>query len=383
MCKFVIFFVALGAVLTADPALAKRRVVEKKFVVLVRLEKTVPGAWEKEIQDAAQAAAVQKRGIEWMPPPQVSLEESRTLLGCQSYDAKCIAQIADTLGAARALYVEVTASEGKPTMLGLVSVAVRAPNRAQWRQVELPSVDAAGLAVTKAFVRGEVLEQPPAVLVVTSDVAGAHVVVDGKPAGVTPLALTENLKVGAHEVLVDKSGHQSVMRRIEVQRGRLAHLQVSLPAVAATAAVAIAPPVASPEPKVIAAVTPVAPPVVKPESGVVTPPTPAPSPAATYPHWESPVAWVGVGLGAVGLVAAGTLYSVHQYIGWDTNENHLFDNDDSNDPVHTLKSDLTLAQMKERRGQLDGTYVGTLASLGVGLVLVVTGSAFFFLPLAE
>lgn len=374
MSKFIVAVAALGVALAANPALAKKKAAEKKFVVLVRLEPTVPATWEKEIQDVAQMAAMQKRGLEWMAPPQVSLEESRTLLGCQSYDSSCIAQIADTLGAARALYVEVTAKEGKPAMLGLVAVTVKTPNKAQWRQVELPDVDTAGLAATKAFVRGEVLDQPATVLVVTSDVVGANITIDGKPLGVTPLA-TEDARVGTHDVQVEKAGYQPVMRRVEVQKGRLVHLQVPLPAIA----VAVAPPPVVPKPKVIEAVAPRPLPAVKPVAKVAptTPPPLKRAPASKYPHWNSPVAWVGVGLGAAGLIAAGALYGVHLSIGINA-QNHLFENDDPDGPAWT--SDVTQQTMNDWRGQMTGTYIGAIAALAVGVVLIGTGSAFFFLP---
>ena len=379
MNKTMVTVVALAVALAANPALAKKKTTDKKFVVLVRLEQTVPATWEKEIQDVAQAAAAQKHGLEWMAPPQVSLEESRTLLGCQSYDAACISQIADTLGAARALYVEVTAHEGKPTMLGLVVVTVKTPGKAQWRQVELPDVDVAGLAATKAFVRGEVMEQPATVLVVTSDVVGASITIDGKVAGVTPLALTEDVKTGIHEISVEKAGFQPVMRRIDVQKSRLTHMQVPLPAIA----VAVAPPpVVPPKPKVFEAVTPKPLPAVKPVAKVAptTPPPAKRAAASTYPHWGSPVAWVGVGLGAAGLVAAGALYGVHLSIGLNA-QKHLFQNDDPQGPTWT--SDVTQTTMKNWRDQMSGTYIGAIAALAVGVVLVGTGSAFFFLPLAE
>jgi hypothetical protein len=373
MSKFIVAVAALGVALAANPALAKKKAADKKFVVLVRLEPTVPAAWEKEIQDVAQMAAMQKDGLEWMAPPQVSLEESRTLLGCQSYDANCIAQIADTLGAARALYVEITAKEGKPTMLGLVAVTVKTPNKSQWRQVELPDVDVAGLAATKAFVRGEVLEQPATVLVVTSDVVGASITIDGKPAGVTPLTI-EDAKIGSHDVQVEKAGYQPVMRRVEVQKGRLVHLQVPLPAIA----VAVAPPpVLPPKPKVVEAVVAKPLPAVKPVAKVA-PATPPIKKAAAgkYPHWDSPVAWVGVGLGAAGLIAAGALYGVHLSIGLNA-QNHLFKNDN---PPPAWTSDVTQQTMNSWRGQMTGTYIGAIASLAVGAVLIGTGSAFFFLP---
>src|SRR6218665_3016476 len=60
---------------------------------------------------------------------------------------------------------------------------------------------------------------PTAVLVVSSDPSGADVYIDGKPKGTTPFVSNE-MRIGAYQLRLEKTGFETVSKRIELQEGK-------------------------------------------------------------------------------------------------------------------------------------------------------------------
>lgn len=61
---------------------------------------------------------------------------------------------------------------------------------------------------------------------ITSSPAGARVLVDGTPVGVTPLEY--GLRSGTHEITITNVGHKEESRSVEVKRGEIAQVDVTL-----------------------------------------------------------------------------------------------------------------------------------------------------------
>ncbi|HXE92024.1 MAG TPA: serine/threonine-protein kinase [Terriglobales bacterium] len=82
---------------------------------------------------------------------------------------------------------------------------------------------------------------PAAPVIVTGDVSidsnppGAEILIDGRPAGVTPH--TASLDAGSHTITISKAGHTAVTRTIEVAAGQKASVAVGLTELAATVSV--------------------------------------------------------------------------------------------------------------------------------------------------
>ncbi|MEW5852124.1 MAG: PEGA domain-containing protein [Myxococcota bacterium] len=69
------------------------------------------------------------------------------------------------------------------------------------------------------------------ILEVATDVAGAEVLLDDKPVGVTPLRL-EAVPAGEHDLAVNLAGREPVRRRVTVQSGGTVRLELAPPALA-------------------------------------------------------------------------------------------------------------------------------------------------------
>ncbi|HEY4184449.1 MAG TPA: PEGA domain-containing protein [Polyangia bacterium] len=96
------------------------------------------------------------------------------------------------------------------------------------------------------------LAQQTGSLVVTSDVDGAEISVDGRSRGVTPLAAAIRLDPGPHQLVVEKQGTPPYAARVAVEAGRRVALEAKLASAAPPPVAVAAPVVPAPMPVVAA-----------------------------------------------------------------------------------------------------------------------------------
>ncbi len=344
---------------------ARKASKQTQFVVLFRLGSGVPLAWTGELQSTALAATSQQSKLKWMPPPQVSLEETRMLLGCQQWDASCVAQIGETLGAARVLYVALASSGQGVGKMQLLDVQVAKPGKAKPQSMSLPDLEATGMALAKAHIRGTILGRVPTTLAVRSVPAGAQVTLDGKAVGAAPLARIEGFEPGPHTIYLTLDGYAPIEKQVVVHKGQALLIQVELVKAAAVVAVA---PVAAPDPEPQPMAVPEPTPEVEPE------PAPVVADAAPYPHWDSPVAWVGVGLGVAALAGGGALYGAHI-----SGAQPLLDAEQEYKDQGYVSS-MTQVQFVEQTQTVEALYFASVVTAAVGGLLAVTGGTLLFVP---
>jgi hypothetical protein len=257
------------ALLSTSAGAAKPKVRAAKWVTLVHTGGAVPADWAGALRAAAEGAESART---WMPPPSLSLDELMLTLGCATWDAACAGQVASLLGADNALSVDVIAN-GAGAALQIASVSRNGTVVGEPARVEV-SLDDDGRMVASAFVAGAVRGARPTVLVVTADLPGTEVLIDGEPRGVTPLTLVDIIAPGEHGLLLRREGRAPLNRTITVAAGAITR---------EAGALAQGPPMTS-----------------TPSVGEATPEPTLPSPPA---DGVPPLAFVGFGLGGAGVVA--------------------------------------------------------------------------------
>jgi hypothetical protein len=86
------------------------------------------------------------------------------------------------------------------------------------------------IAVTGQIVAVDVpLREKPARLVINAP-SGAVIVIDGRPAGETPLAAPLAIGAGAHVVAISKNGHEGYVSELDLARGEDRKIDAPLPA---------------------------------------------------------------------------------------------------------------------------------------------------------
>ena len=268
MQRLILLSITL-ALLSTSAWAAKPKVRAAKWVTLVHTGGAVPADWAGTLRAAAEGA---DRARIWMPPPSLSLDELMLTLGCATWDAACAGQVASLLGADNALSVDVIAN-GAGAALQIASVAGTGTVVGEPARVEV-SLDDDGRMVASAFVAGAVRGARPTVLVVTADLPGTEVLIDGEPRGVTPLTLVDIIAPGEHALLLRREGRAPLSRTITVAAGAITR---------EAGALAQGPPMTS-----------------TPSVGEATPEPTLPSPPA---DGVPPMAFVGFGLGGAGVVA--------------------------------------------------------------------------------
>jgi hypothetical protein len=266
--RLILLFIML-ALLSTSAGAAKPKVRPAKWVTLIHTGGAVPADWAGALRAAAEGADSTRI---WMPPPSLSLDELMLTLGCATWDAACAGQVASLLGADNALSVDVMAN-GAVAALQIASVARTGTVVGEPARVEV-SLDDDGRTVASAFVAGAVRGARPTVLIVTADLPGTEVLIDGEPRGVTPLTLVDVIAPGEHALLLRREGRAPLSRTITVAAGAITR---------EAGALAQGPPMTS-----------------TPSVGEVTPQPILPSPPA---EGVPPLAVVGFGLGGAGVVA--------------------------------------------------------------------------------
>jgi len=319
------------------------------LVVLVRLEESVPVEWNEVAQNTARDAIAVEGRYGWLPPPEVSLEESRTALGCAAWDPACVGEIGKTLDADHVLYVEVVRPFQQLPVLSLFLVDVSAPDAAVATSVSLPDAEVNGGRVLGVYVREVIYGNVPDLVVVgdgthaaggvavaaTTALAGTRVVFDGEDLGPVPLVLSSAVDTGEHSLRFSSGGREVARRTLSVSAGEPFELAVSLAA-----------------------------------EGSVE----AAEEAWLNVDLESPVAWSVLGLGAAGLAAGGLLYGIY----WTTAR----ELEAAQGEFQRTGSISRMSQVEydETEGSAEDYYVGSVVVTAVGAAVSAAGVALFFLP---
>lgn len=210
---------ALALALTSSPsawaAKAKAKPKTAKWVVLVH-ESGAPAGWAGALRQAAEGSGVART---WIEPPAISLDEVQLSLGCASWGPACAGQAAALIGADNALVIDIAAI-GEAVVVGIEDVSATGAVVGNAERVEV-SPDDGGRAVAVAWVIGALKGSRPTVLVVTADLAGTEVVIDGERRGVTPLTLIDLVPPGEHALLLRREGRAPLSRTITVQPSTL------------------------------------------------------------------------------------------------------------------------------------------------------------------
>lgn len=269
MHRFILLSLTL-ALLTASTTAtaAKGKPRAARWVTLVHTTGDVPADWAGALRSAAEGADSART---WLPPPGLSLDELMLTLGCASWDAACAGQAASLLGADNALSIDVVAA-GAGATVQIASVARTGAVVGEPDRVEV-SLDDDGRTIAGAWVAGAVKGARPTILVVTADLPGTEVLIDGEPRGVTPVTLVDVIAPGEHALVLRREGRAPLSRTISVAGGSITRESGSLaqgPEMKSTPMVGEGPPA----------------------------PLPAPSGDGV-----PPMAIVGFGIGGVGVVA--------------------------------------------------------------------------------
>jgi hypothetical protein len=218
------------AVLAASLALSGQ--AGASWVTLVKTDGSVPASWSGALQDAAKKSAKKASDVQYMPPPQVSIEDAQLALGCTSWGPACVGQIAGMMSADAALLVEL---EKRGDGAWLTHQLISASGGVQKAPVrfELPDRGKEGLKVARVVVGAAVTGSPVTVLSLKTDVAGADVIIDGKKAGKTPLVVAGSVSPGEHTIEFRMDERAPVTRKVRVESGKITHVGVVLASAAA------------------------------------------------------------------------------------------------------------------------------------------------------
>lgn len=246
MHRCVLLLLALALLGSSSSTAARPKPRAARWVTLVHTTGAVPADWAGSLRAAAEGA---DSGRTWMAPPSLSLDELTLTLGCAAWDAACAGQVASLLGADNAFSIDVVAS-GSGAAVRITSVARTGSVVGEPGRVEV-SLDDDGRAIAAAWVVGAVKGARPTILVVTADLAGTEVLIDGEPRGVTPLTLVDVVPPGEHILLLRREGRAPLSRTITVAAGAITREGGALtqgPEMKSTPTVGEAPPTPLPAP---------------------------------------------------------------------------------------------------------------------------------------
>jgi hypothetical protein len=245
--RFILLSLSVAMLATSTSAAAVRpKPRAAKWVTLVHTTGPVPADWAGSLRAAAEGA---DSGRTWMPPPSLSLDELMLTLGCASWDAACAGQAASLLGADNALSIDVAAG-GSGATVQIASVARTGAVVGDPEKVDV-SLDDDGRAIAAAWVAGAVKGARPTILVVSADLPGTEVLIDGEARGVTPLTLVDVVAPGEHALVLRREGRAPLSRTITVAAGAITREGGALsqgPEMKSTPTVGEAPPTPLPAP---------------------------------------------------------------------------------------------------------------------------------------
>ena len=197
--------------LCATPAAAGKKMPSTAWVALVHASGDAPAAWAAPLQQAAQAAAGERK---WMPPPSTALDELQLALGCAEWDAACASHVAESVGAGNAVVVSL-AGGGSGVVVGATVVNADGVVTATAETLALTSTTKDDRHAAERWIASFVRGARPAVLVVTSDLPGDEVLVDGVLVGRTPATIVD-VAAGPHALQVRRAGRAPVQRTVTI-----------------------------------------------------------------------------------------------------------------------------------------------------------------------
>jgi hypothetical protein len=212
------------------------------------------------------------------------LVEITLVFSCADEGVACMVQAGKSLGAHKLIYGSVKKS-GNDFAVWLKQLDVRKETLESWTTETLAKKNADGPGVKAAAGRwfAKLTGRPVSAggILITSNLDGATVLLDGKPVGATsdqPLTIPE-VAAGKHEVVLEKPGHTAARQQVMVVAGQTASVNLALqPGAAAPAASAGAAAVPGPAQPPGAAEPPGSPGAAPP----VGPPAPAASSRSGY-----------------------------------------------------------------------------------------------------
>jgi hypothetical protein len=256
----------------------------------------VPEQLSQALTDALRQRAAATGGIKMVQGK--DLVEMKMIFGCDGEAASCMAQAGRSLGADKLLY-GVIKKAGKRDNQALVALKLldvnssnieRFVNETVFRRDLQPGT--ANALAARWFAALVEIEAKPT-LNITSEPSGAAVVIDGQPAGRTPVTVRD-LSAGPHTFVLSITGHVASTRSVELRPG--GHHEVSIQLERESSR-------AQPQP-----VQPTQPP---PEA-IVAPPPPPPPPATSHPGRAAKGVAIGAFAAAV-VAGAVAIYTWRTY----------------------------------------------------------------------
>lgn len=215
---------------TTPPAESARSVV-----VLSDLGMGPAQSQARELNDAVNQEVRRSLSYAWKDPPQISIDELILALNCSNMDETCLKRAADNLKTDAVVFVASRAGTAGPeVLLTLVHVRPARPTKTQAVPLKDPVTTVNEVRQAARALLGPV---KPTRLAVGSSPAGAEVLLDGKPAGVTPLVLTD-IPEGPHALVLRMTGFQNRNVDVVLGAGESQELNVALVASAAPQAAA-------------------------------------------------------------------------------------------------------------------------------------------------
>jgi hypothetical protein len=235
-------------------------------------------------------------------------------------------------------------------------------------QVPLPDLETWGLRVAKIVVRAAVDGVQPTMALIKTDVEGVTIYLDETKRGTTPTLLAKGLEPGYHDLRLEKEGYATVERRVKVEQGKVLEVQIPMP----REDVEVPPPVTDQG-------SGAEPPPPDPGQGGEPPPDEGwEQPATDYPHWGSPIAWIGIGLGAASMIAGGVIYGA-LYLPEATELDNLTKQTNEDDVI----TGITQKEYDQRLAGVNTMLYAYMGTAAAGALLAATGAAFLFLPPPE
>jgi len=222
---------ALGTPLGLLPSVAAAQQQEAIAVLGVEATEGAPDSVAASITDAMRKRISSVAGFKLVPGR--DLVEVKLVFSCPDEAPSCMAQAAKSLGASKLVFGSVKKSGRRAYLVTLKLLDAEKGKVEAYIAEQLRSEQASGPALRgpaqKWFAdltgRGAV-----GALRVSSDVVGASIILDGLPIGVTtdaPITL-ESIPAGNHDVVLSKPGYAPFRRRVTVQSGETASVEVNL-----------------------------------------------------------------------------------------------------------------------------------------------------------
>lgn len=225
----------LSAAPAEKPAASPPAEAARSVVVLSDLGMGPAAPIARELNDAVNQEVRRSLSYAWRDPPAISVDELLLALNCTTMDEACLKRAAENLKTDAIVFVFArTTPQGSEVVLTLVHSKPPRPAKSQAVTMKDPATTQAELRQAARALLGPV---KPTRLSVSSTPAAAEVLMDGKPVGVTPLALND-IPEGQHALVLRLAGYQERSVNVNLGAGESQELNVALVAGTGPSAVA-------------------------------------------------------------------------------------------------------------------------------------------------